>query len=566
MADSWKRLLWTTLICLATAFGVLLVYSMITYSTELVIELLKWDWIFANTWAELLALAPVAQAWAALLVFGWLVPAGGVAGAGGKSSVERFASSLMTLLALALLFAVLYLVLHPIAARKRSDCVFTTQVAENLLADANEAESSQDYEQAVTSLTQYNLITRNRDEDARNRLRELRDKARPEAVRAAVDLGIEPSLPTGADASDLLDRAVAALAEDDYSTAHYMATLARALEPGNGEAARVAAESLRHIEASGPTDSEDAQTAFFRDLLAAKDAIGRGDYIDAYYDLLRLQELQPRNLDVQRYLAIAADRAADVAVFQDEVTTALASSSSQDLLFVNERTSEYTELIYIGTLISYQGVVYARRVEVMRFNPAGQVVRYLTSDYGKLENDHLILRVVDRTNRAIPTEPRYLVGAPPRLDGFIEITPTANDLLVLVAASRDPQAASVADLTRAIGLFEEHGLLTEPLRIELYMRLATPFTYVLMGLFAMGFGWRYRTRYLDQPVVATALAVPLVLLLLVPAYSALYYMQRVLLSTFLLAAGAGSAIPLGIGLEAVLLVLGVGYLALSTRE
>ena len=75
MADFWRRLFGTTIVCLLAGFVAILIYSMIVFPSETVLSEFQWDWIMANTWAELLRLVPVVQAWAALLTFGWLVPA-----------------------------------------------------------------------------------------------------------------------------------------------------------------------------------------------------------------------------------------------------------------------------------------------------------------------------------------------------------------------------------------------------------------------------------------------------------------------------------------------------------
>jgi hypothetical protein len=338
------------------------------------------------------------------------------------------------------------------------------------------------------------------------------------------------------------------------------------LEPDSDDAARITAEALRHIENTAPTDDEGAVTQFFRDLLSAKHAISRGDYVSAYYQLVTLRQQSPTDLDVQRYLALAADQAGGLALFRDEAESAMGLSDRQDLLFVNERTPAYTESVYFRAVTRYAGVVYVQNVEVLRIDPDGAILRHVTSMYGKVSNNHLILRVLDRDDPQLSQEPEYLVGDPEELDGVIEITPSANDLMVLAAVARDVRSASIGDLLAASGLMEQHGLPSEPLELELILRLIAPFTYVLLGLFALGVGWRYRTRYLHQPILPTIVLVPLLPVLLVPVFAALQYGQQVIAATTLLWTGQTGSIILALSLQAVLLMLGLGYVALSTRE
>ena len=568
MADFWRRLLGTTIVCLLAGFVAILIYSMIVFSSETVLSEFQWDWIMANTWAELLRLVPVVQAWAALLTFGWLVPARNLpTSGGGRSSLDNFGSSLIALLSLALIYAVAYLVWSPAAVGERSATVFATTMARNLKTLAEHAEESQDFGSAVSYLRQYDAITNHGDSEVGERIRTLRVRAVSDAVRASVETGaVHEALPEAADAADLLARATAALAEDDYSTAHYMATLAQALEPDNDEAARISAEALRRIESEDPTPEESADTQFFRDLLAAKHAITRGDYVAAYYQLVELRRQRPQDLDVQRYLALAVDQAGGLSLFLDDAETAIGLSDHQDLLFVNQQTDTYTELIYFGTVTRYLGVVYLRQVEVLRLDNDGAVLSHVTSMYGKIDNNHLILRVLDRENPQLSQAPEYLAGPAAELDGVIEISPSANDLMVLAAVARDVRSASIGDLFGASPLLADHGLPTEPLELELVLRLMAPFTYVLMGLLSIGLGWRYRTRYLHHPAIPTIVLVPLLPILLVPVYAALQYSERTIVATFLLWTGQTGTIVLGLALQAVLLTLALGYVALSTRE
>jgi hypothetical protein len=113
---------------------------------------------------------------------------------------------------------------------------------------------------------------------------------------------------------------------------------------------------------------------------------------------------------------------------------------------------------------------------------------------------------------------------------------------------------------------ESYGLPPEPLKLELVLRLTAPFTYILFGLFAIGLGWRYRTRYLHHPAIPTIILVPLLPVVLVPVYAALLYAQQVFAATFLLWTGQAGSIALTLSLQAILLMLGLGYVALSTRE
>lgn len=58
MAESWKKLLVTSLICHSAAFAVLLLVSTLSFTTKTVVAEFQLEWITARTWAEFLRLAP----------------------------------------------------------------------------------------------------------------------------------------------------------------------------------------------------------------------------------------------------------------------------------------------------------------------------------------------------------------------------------------------------------------------------------------------------------------------------------------------------------------------------
>jgi hypothetical protein len=98
------------------------------------------------------------------------------------------------------------------------------------------------------------------------------------------------------------------------------------------------------------------------------------------------------------------------------------------------------------------------------------------------------------------------------------------------------------------------------------MRLVTPFSFLLVSLLMIGFGWRFRSRYLHLPPIPTLILIPAAPLFILPVYYALQYSQRILLSTILLSIGVVATLVLMIVLQAILLLLALSYVALGSRE
>ncbi|MFW5742304.1 MAG: hypothetical protein ACOC2D_03435 [Spirochaetota bacterium] len=565
MGETWKKLLASSVICHALAYGVILLVSVFSFTTRTVLVEFQWSWVTARTWAEFLRLGPVWQGWATLLVFGWIVPMQSSGAA--RSTFDRFGRSIALLLFLTLSFAAAYLVGYPAAASRVESLEFASTLATELRRSAAEARSNQNYTKALSDLDQY-LALVGESEEVEETLIQVRDEARADAMR--VESGRDEqrfAIPESASAAELVDRASAALQEEDFSTAHYMATLARALEPGNDESARIASESLGRLESLAPDDEESGEYELFQAKQAAKAALTRGDTVDAYYRFVDLAGQYPRDVDVERYLRTAEEQVRSMAVFRDEVESAMGMPGAPDLVFVNRSGPDFVELLAVGKLVRTASGVYGQRIELVRIVPDGGRSLHVSSEYGKLTNGHFLVNVIDRESPALGMGPTVHAGSPPaELEHLIEVEPSAQELWLLGSVSRDPSTASMTALSRTVSVLDAYGLVPEPVEVEFLMRLVAPFTFLVLSLLLMGFGWRYRSRYLHLPPVPTLVLVPLAPVFILPFYLTLQFAQRLLVSTILLSLSVTVTAILTIVLQALLLFLALSYVALGTRE
>jgi hypothetical protein len=346
-----------------------------------------------------------------------------------------------------------------------------------------------------------------------------------------------------------------------------MATLAQAIDPDDREASLIAAQALEQLEGLAPDDEESEEARLYRRKQDAKAALTQGDYIGAYYQFLALADEFPRDVDVRRYLEAAEEQVASLAVFRDEAEAALALPGSPDVAFVNRRTDESVELVSIGKLVHSPSGVFAQHVELLETTYSGRTLRHVSGAYGELQGGYFVLNVIDRETAARNVTPTVHVGSPDAAtEGLIEIVPSAHDLRLLASVSRNPATANMTALSRTITALESYGLVAAPVELELLMRLVTPFSFLLVSLLMIGFGWRFRSRYLHLPPIPTLILIPAAPLFILPVYYALQYSQRILLSTILLSIGVVATLVLMIVLQAILLLLALSYVALGSRE
>jgi hypothetical protein len=562
MTDAWRKLFASSVICYAAAFALVLLWSVQAFSLELAVAEFQWSWIMARTWEQFLAFAPIAQAWAVLITFGLVIPIQSNGPAG--TSFERFGSSIATVLVLAIAFTLAYGFAHPTVVSRRENMETASAIARELWESAQEARSLQDYEKALSEMEQYVGLV-GESEEAQEFLIDVREEVRTDAARLGDAAPVPREEPGAATVDELVMRARAAREDEDFSTAHYMATLALQLDAGNDEAARIAAESLDRLADLRPDESESEASELFTRKLAAKALLSKP--VDAYYEFSRLADEYPRDPDVARYLAIAAEGVSRQGVFRDEAQEVLSLPGAGPFVFLNRSSDESRELISIGKLVRVNSGLYAHQVEVIEFSPAGQVLLHRGSDYGKIVGETLVMTVLDSSGERRPADLGEYQGlAHSDTAGLVTLGPTPEELWLLAVASADPAGASVVDLFRTNRDLVQFGLIPDPARAELLRRLSLPFTFLIMSFFTMGFAWRYRSRYLTRPPIPTLILVPLAPLVLMPLYLLLRYAHRILFSALLLWTGFGLAVAVLIAVEAALLLVSLMYLALSSRE
>jgi hypothetical protein len=565
MGDAWRKLVLSTIICLVVAFAMVLVASIFEFSLEKAIPAFQLRWIMSNAWAEFLTFVPVVQAWAILITFSLAVPMHSARLTG--TSFEKFGSSLVVIVLFASAFSITYGIAHPMAVSARDAVEFDSRSARALEQSHQEAFANQNYMRALSELTQYVEIA-GEDANSIQLLETYRRTANQDQSRMIAETVADTDVQAGpAGSQALTDRAIAALEGEDYSTAHYLATLARSLDPDNASASRIAAEALQRLERSLPDDEENSEAELFRAIQAAKNMLDRGAVVEAYYLFKDLNAANPRNADISRYFAEVSLAVRDLAVFADELNPVLTTEGTSSFSFVNATGPDYTEIVSIGKLVRLTTGTYAQRVELFRFSPAGQKLLHLSSDFGKLHNDSMILTISDREGPAGRTPPVVHHGSlAPEVEGLIQLSPGPDELWLLGVMSSNPAGASIPDLVRIARTADQYGLIPAPTQSELLHRLSLPFLFLMLSSLVLGFSWRYRSRYLSRPPLFTWVLLGAAPLVLVPGYLLLEYGHRLLFSALLLWSGLTTSIILLLAIEAVLVGASLTYVALSARE
>jgi hypothetical protein len=574
MSISWKRVLLVTAICLAVGFGFSVVDAIFDFSMETVHINFQLEWITATAWARFFSYLPVLQAWALLISFSVLPVTASRASDSIAAGVQAVTPAIVLVVVLTVGYVVVMATADPSAVRRAQSLEYTSALARSVLGQGEAAlesasESGREVQDRREQLTQaidafqtyLSLVGEDAQaaellEDAENRRTFLRSPDVADTVAP------EEEPEDGPSAEAYLDRAKAAMRDGDYVTAHYRATLAARLDP-EGEAALIAQSALERLQQGG-SPAERAQQTLFDRKVAAKEALSGGDLVEAYYLFAQLHQEHPRDVDVSRYYALVSDAVTEEAVFFDDVGEALLLPGWHDVVFANIRTDDAHELVYLGKLVVAPTGMYARDIEVVRFSPEGRFLYHFAATYGKLEDGHLIMQVLDPEDPDAVSLPGYYIGRERvSVPHILELSVSESALISIAAGSHDLRAVGVDRLTGLPAVLTQHGLFQVPVHHEMLRRLALPFLFAITAFVAIGFAWRNRSRYLSRPPIAAFLLVPFMPFALHPLYELFAYAHELLTAWMVLAVGFIVALVILVAAEVVLLVVSLAYLAIA---
>lgn len=562
------------------SFAVLAGFSMLQIPGRHLLPLFRVSWILWNSVALFIENLPAIHVTALLLLYSLVIGIGPVLKRGGREFSVALRGPLVLCTTIAMLFAVAVGILHPYAAGRRDEYVYRSRFAAALLEEADRLERDGDLQRAQLDYALYLRIDPE-NEDVRQRF---------EAVRAVAQQGaqqVEGSAETtegtpfraaalreGPDATDLMNRAAHAFAEQDYFSAHYYGRLALALDPDREEARRLMANAHDRMRAYGETLEEAQQRELHERKRHAHQLLfdpSAESVIEAYYSFSDLHAEFPRDAEVQRYYPVAREAIQNVSFFLHEIERAERFPARHNLTFRNDRNGRDSrsdrhvhlrEFVHIDRLVFASGGRYALGIEAIGFDAVGDVVYHLQADYGRIEqrdaNDgearsYLNMRAVDRDRRTV-TEPRYLIGArDPKVAHVLQLGTSVRRLELAALEARELQTAGLPDLLEKARLYPDLGFPIEPVYTEIAMRLLLPLSLLIFSLLAISLGVRWRSHYLGRVPLLALLALVVLPLVVHHFFSFYYYALRVLVSALASAGGIALAAAVVVPLHALLL-------------
>lgn len=404
---------------------------------------------------------------------------------------------------------------------------YQSRVAANARERSQGLEAQQRYDDAVAALRLYRTVVGSSEEldkeieDLSVRAGQQRRRAREEQRRGGATTFARAFEVEGLSGPEMLRRAREALDAGNLYTAHYYASiLAERSEFRREDALELQAEALNAIEDGIRRREEQAERSLFQDKLQAYQLMQRGNtdsraLVEAYYRFQDLRERAPDDPDIERYAGAVEEQLREISFFVDEAVDAQTFPGQQNVVFRNQRSGAFSELISAEQIIDAPQGTYLYGVEVLRWDdPTVQ----FTAPYGKRIGDMLVLRAVHRHRgddgagvEEYVVAPTYVRGEPDR-DNSGEVIPLQLDVdqMMLVAGGLETlDTRSLVGLLQAPAAYSTAGHIVAPVHTELIYRILRVFGFFVAVFYSISIGWRYRSLYIGRPPLLVLLLVPL---------------------------------------------------------
>jgi hypothetical protein len=400
---------------------------------------------------------------------------------------------------------------------------------------------------------------------------------------------------------EALDMAAAAMGEERYYDAHWLAVLgmrlARTGSPEEASASRAAGLAWEKIVSLAPNTQEQELYARFHLKQSGYEAMTAGDWIRAYYIFRELLEQSPGDPDVRNFLRQSEEGTRNIAFFTDEISRNIGSILTNavfSLPYQPRSGGVGRGIVRFTSLSLYQDYAYGLGVEFICFDSANRPESRLYAPYAKIIPMTLggrprvvvLMRALDRDNKNRRWEPVWTsleesdsarrttaaVDNPGAAGGFLRSVIGDNQIMldldfenfILLCYTwrglADPPGStgrispldgfSLGDLFAGFRALSPYGYAPQVFEAEIIYRLCEPLFFLPAAVIVIIIGWRFRALSHARLVF-----IPMLFILPLVFYGLLHIYRHILNIL-----GIFSVLNLGFSLTLIIYCLGAGVL------
>ncbi|MGA2640778.1 MAG: LptF/LptG family permease [Spirochaetia bacterium] len=559
-----SRIMPFLLLFYALSLGAFFAYAIVTFSASNYLPALRWEYAIKRAFVLFMDyLIPVHAA--AVAVAASLSFDAGISRPGGPARpFSRIVSS--TLVAFLVLTAVYTALAEGVApgTRKRlEDMRYLSRVAVEYRRQAAAAMQGEDYRGALEAIDRYLVVDPGNKEIAEQRLVAVSKAARKGAPRPAIAPAGETPPPDPADVQKLVEAARKAAEQKNWLSSQHYARAAIALDPRRVDALQLASEAGNRLAGLTRAEKDDKTAQLYKQKKDALELLDSDHALAAYYAFVKLSADDPKDADIQNYLAEAGKKVRQAAFFLDEARKIELLPGTQGILFLNRYDAESTEAVSIGKMVELSGGdAYFFNIEAVHFDASGAVAWHFTAPYGRRDGDAILMHGVNRTNSADQKVPNDVEGTRPEPDSnILRLYPTVEELRGLSSNRTALAGMNINEMWRLRERLGSYGLARQSISVEMTMRLVMPFAFLILSILCTAMGWSLRVREGGRLPAAGILLMPLLPVVL--ALMSLLYLHahRVLIGFTVIGFGLTVAFIALAALQLVLLALSMVLLA-----
>ncbi len=239
-----------------------------------------------------------------------------------------------------------------------------------------------------------------------------------------------------------------------------------------------------------------------------------GDPVTAYYAFANLARQRPDDVDAKEFLAEAERQLRAKHFFTDDAATAAALPGPANGC-CGSPTAATPWRCGPGAWSRSSAKTGTERwffdVEAIRVDAKGAMSWHLGAVSARLSDDEktLLLKGVDRRDPKKGSEAVYLAGTRAAAERNILPLGIGVDDLSFRSLDRAPLAGrGMAELWRIRQSLARSDAMHAAISVELATRAAAPFTFLVVSLFAVAFGWSLRGRWTGRAPALAYLAAP----------------------------------------------------------
>ena len=547
-------------------------YSLFTFPEKLFLYPFRGRWTVMQAAVYFISTLNPVQCTAILLACSFTAPPVPSVGTGATDPLSRLIVTTLTVL---ILFSGVFVGLSegllPSLKRSISELENRTVIARNYFELAGKARSDGELSESEAYLTFYLTVDADHP-DALAMLADVRRRMDNARGESASRRPIRNARLTELDPAELIERAQAALALEDYYTAYYFADLAKKLSPpGSRNAADTIAASIQERLSSYQADAAELENkALFQMKTKAFNDLSSNDVelvSRAYYTFLMLTQNHADDPEPRNYLSQSIAKLKQLAYFIDEADYLIAMPGLVDLFFVNSSTEdEYVELVAIGRVIQSDNGTFASDIEVVSFLPDGSIRCRTSAETGKIMQSpngtlSIYMRGIDPIDSAGTRLPNYSgQDSEAGCGEILSLRPDLGELELVSRSGRNLDSYHLGDLWELGETVSPLGYPADVIQVAVLSRIVSVFGILVLSLLALAIGWRLRSPGGRPPVGGIILipTFPLIAYFVIEMYE---YVHRLIVGASLAIWGFFPSMIILFAIEFVLLAVSILILA-----